>query len=141
MVTVLVEVEAVLNSRPIAPLSPDPNDGEALTPGHLLIGAGLRSLPPESVGEDSDNKERYCKRWQMLSALKQRFWRAWSRDYVLGLQDKAKWHNPQPNIEVGQLVLVHEDNLPPQEWVTGRILNVTEGQDGKVRVAEIKTKT
>ncbi|XP_073841866.1 uncharacterized protein [Musca autumnalis] len=67
MVTMLAEVEAVLNSRPIAPLSPDPNDVEALTPGHLLVGAGLRSLPPEYDVEDSDSK-----RWQMLSGLKQR---------------------------------------------------------------------
>ncbi|XP_073821413.1 uncharacterized protein [Musca autumnalis] len=57
MVTMLAEVEAVLNSRPIAPLSPDPNDVEALTPGHLLVGAGLRSLPPEYDVEDSDSKQ------------------------------------------------------------------------------------
>ncbi|XP_033251708.1 uncharacterized protein LOC117190755 [Drosophila miranda] len=37
----LLEVEALLNSRPIASPGNDPSDVEALTPGHLLIGHPL----------------------------------------------------------------------------------------------------
>lgn len=136
--TVLVEIEAVLNSRPIAPLSSDPNDGEALTPAHLLIGEGLRALPQESRPED-EHKLTFSKRWQLLCALKQRFWRSWAKDYVPSLQIRTKWFKEEPDLAVGQLVVVQEENLPPLQWMTGRVLAVAPGNDQKVRVAEIKT--
>ncbi|XP_055837896.1 uncharacterized protein LOC129906249 [Episyrphus balteatus] len=90
LLTVVIEVEAILNSRPIAPLSADPNDGEALTPAHLLIGSSLRSLPPEPVPEWQTG---CLKRWQLLCWLKQQFWQKWSREYLLGLQARSKWAN------------------------------------------------
>lgn len=67
MATMMAEVGAVFNSRPIAPLSPDPNVGDALTPEHQLSGEGLRSLPPESVRA---NVAKLWKRWRQLCAPK-----------------------------------------------------------------------
>ncbi|KAH8373598.1 hypothetical protein KR200_008262, partial [Drosophila serrata] len=52
----------------------------------------------------------------------QMFWRRWSREYVLGLQIRGKWHHDQENIKEGQLVIVTKDNLPPQQWLLGRIV-------------------
>ncbi|XP_034098027.1 uncharacterized protein LOC127566279 [Drosophila albomicans] len=137
----LADVEAILNSRPLTPLSSDPNDGEALTPGHLLIGQAIRSLPQGSVPDRPNKELTYLRRWQMLSTLRQRFWLAWSKDYIHNLQIRTKWKSPQPGLEVGCLVLVHEDNTPPQRWITGRVAGVTRGTDGQIRVAEIRTGT
>ena len=136
--TLLAEVEAILNSRPIAPLSSDPSDGEALTPGHFLIGAPILSLPPEPV---PDSQLRCLSRWQTVCWLRHRFWQMWSKIYVTGLQQRNKWCTEEPNIERGILVIVKEDNMPPQKWITGRVIDVQEGEDGKVRVADIKTPT
>ncbi|XP_070144860.1 uncharacterized protein [Drosophila kikkawai] len=117
--THLVEVEALLNSRPIASPGNDPNDGEALTPGHLLIGQALLSLPQESDTGVTSSKG-VC-------------------EYLRRLQQRNRWSTGCSDLEVGRLVLVHEDNSPPQRWLTGRVVATTVGADGKVRVAHIQT--
>ncbi|KAH8293048.1 hypothetical protein KR054_011762, partial [Drosophila jambulina] len=58
----------------------------------------------------------------LWEAVRQMFWRRWSREYVLGLQIRGKWHLQEENVEEGQLVVVAEDNLPPQQWLLGRIV-------------------
>ncbi|XP_065355117.1 uncharacterized protein LOC135949468 [Calliphora vicina] len=135
--TILIEVEAILNSRPLTPRSDDPNDGEALTPAHMIIGSSLLSLPDENL-IDCKNLN-YLKRWQLVTYLKQQFWMQWLRDYVLNLQQKSKWFKPCANIEEGRLVIVHEDNLPPQHWVLARVVKAIPGRDGKIRVVDVKT--
>ncbi|XP_036347073.1 uncharacterized protein LOC118756414 [Rhagoletis pomonella] len=134
--TVVIEVEAILNSRPLTPLSSDPNDGEALTPAHLLIGTSLLSMPDKYIDV---NTASTLTQWQRVTHLKQRFWELWARDYILSLQQRSKWLKPEANIEIGQMVIIHEANLPPQHWSLGRIIDITPGSDGKVRVVDIKT--
>ncbi|KAH8274377.1 hypothetical protein KR018_009596, partial [Drosophila ironensis] len=60
------------------------------------------------------------------------FWHSWSRDYLHSLQE-------DDNLAEGTLVLIHEDNAPPQKWVTGRVVRTIVGDDGKVRVVDIRT--
>ncbi|XP_055855990.1 uncharacterized protein LOC129919164 [Episyrphus balteatus] len=136
LTTALVEIEAIMNSRPITPMSPDPNDLEALTPAHFLIGSSLRAIPEIGL-EVSDIS--YLERWRRINAVKTHFWKRWSSEYVLELQNRAKWTTSRPNIEVGSLVIIHEDNLPPQKWLLGKVVNIIEGPDGRIRVADIKT--
>ncbi|KAL7723441.1 hypothetical protein ACLKA6_017645 [Drosophila palustris] len=139
--TVGVEVEAVLNSRPIEADSTNPNDVEAITPAHLLVGRTLATLPPASVHLEDDSKLCYLRRWRLVSAVKERFWASWSRDYLLGLQQKHRWTREEQNLEEDAVVLIHEDNVPSQNWLLGVVTDVVKGADGKVRVAVVRTKS
>ncbi|XP_073827227.1 uncharacterized protein [Musca autumnalis] len=83
LVTALVEIEAILNSRPISPMSSDPSDLEALTPGHFITGSALRSLPEREVTTTNINNLEH---WAQITAIKQRFWKKWHHEYINELQ-------------------------------------------------------
>lgn len=137
LTTLLAQIEAVLNSRPLCPLSPDPNDPQYLTPAHFLTGESLVELAdPKLV----DLKINSLSRWQHVQLLKQHFWRRWSTEYIRGLQPRTKWQrNDQPRPKVGQLALIRDDNLPTSKWSTGRISQLHTGPDGIVRVVSLQT--
>ncbi|XP_075167651.1 uncharacterized protein LOC142239762 [Haematobia irritans] len=136
--TVIVEVEAILNSRPLTPMSSDPSDLTALTPGHFLIGEPL-TTPIDS--EADSRKISLLSRWELVSRLKFEFWKQWSKEYLQELQLRHKWKKSSPNLKPGNMVIIQEDNTPPLKWPLGRITNVFPGNDGIVRVAEVKTAT
>ncbi|XP_036346348.1 uncharacterized protein LOC118755629 isoform X1 [Rhagoletis pomonella] len=134
--TLLARIESCLNSRPISPISEDAESMEPLTPGHFLIGTPLLALAEPEINE---NPMSIVNRWQKIKAIHQTFCRRWKAEYLKELQKRVKWHSPQRNLEVDDLVVVKEDNLPPNEWRLGRVIRVFSGQDSRVRVVEIRT--
>lgn len=87
LATFLAEVEACLNSRPLQAMSDDPEDLEALTLGHFLIGAPLVSVPEPSLAEVSINR---LTRWSMLQQMRDHLWHRWSQEYVTSLLPRSK---------------------------------------------------
>lgn len=137
MSTLLTQIEATLNSRPLCPMSNDPEDVSPLTPSHFLLG-GLPGHPPEdSLLTVSDNR---LDRWQRIQKLNQDFWQRWKKDYLNRLQTRPKWLQEKPNIEKDLLVLIKDDNLPPTKWMLARVLDTHKGQDGLTRVVTVRTK-
>lgn len=133
--TVLAQVEAVLNSRPITAASRDPSDMEVLTPGHFIIGKPLTAFPEQNFSEVKSPRLR----WHMVQQLVHGFWHRWRTEYLHSLQVRHKWSQTELNLNTGDLVLIREDHAPPLTWRRGRILILHEGTDGLVRVATIKT--
>ncbi|CAI6346834.1 unnamed protein product [Macrosiphum euphorbiae] len=133
--TILIKIEAVLNSRPLTPLSSDPMDATPLTPAHFLIGEPTCSVPEPDLSSVPDNR---LKRWQRVTRLTQCLWKRWNDEYLSQLQTRKKWlSNKGPNLSVGTLVLIKEDNITPLSWSLGRVVRVQAGADGVVRVATV----
>ncbi len=136
LTTLLSQVEACLNSRPLAPL-PDSDDGfEALTPGHFIIGRPLEAIPDPS---SSYQTVSLLRSWRLCQSLARQVWQLWSTEYIRHLMKFKKWQFPQRNFEVGDLVCLHEDNLSPNKWPLARVVSVHPGTDGLVRVVTVKT--
>ncbi|XP_025407359.1 uncharacterized protein LOC112681309 [Sipha flava] len=135
--TVLVRVEAILNSRPITPMSSDPTDLSVLTPGHFLIGNIPAALPELDVSTKPPNR---LTRWRRVTQLAQQFWRRWSREYLSTLQAKEKWCvSKGPDLAIGTIVLIREDNLPPLRWKIDRVIETHPDANGVARVAVVRT--
>lgn len=137
MATCLIQVEAILNSRPLTPLSNDPSDLTPLTPAHFLIGRSLVMLPhPQIESTNITNLQRF----RRVEYLKQHFWHRFSQEYILWLQERTKWHRSSGELKEGTLVVIKDKSLPPLLWLLGRITRVLPGRDGVARVADIHTR-
>ncbi|XP_053686784.1 uncharacterized protein LOC128736332 [Sabethes cyaneus] len=87
--TVLAQVSACMNSRPISPLSSDPSDPQPLTTAHFLIGRPLRAVPEINQLERNIGS---LTRWEHVQRIVQQFRVRWQNEYVLSLQRMAKWN-------------------------------------------------
>lgn len=134
--TLLTRTEAIVNSRPLTAISSDPNDLEALTPGHFLTLESLNAPPEPDITLVPSNR---LSRWQLLTQMQQHLWSRWSREYLHTLHQRTKWHSTSRALEPGNLVVIKQDNVPPLEWPLARIIHVHPGKDGVVRVVTLRT--
>lgn len=135
--TILTRVEACLNSRPLTAMSSDPSNLTFLTPGHFLIGDSLMAIPERDETNIPLNR---LDRWRCVKQYSQVLWKRWSCEYLHQLQERVKWTGERgPKVDVGTVVLIQEDNLPPLKWKIGRVKEVNYGDDGVIRAAVVKT--
>ena len=145
LVTVLAEVEAVVNSRPIAYVSTADLD-EALTPSHLLIGRRVLDLPDHLYPEPEDfelKPDILSRRNRYLNRLLSRFWEKWMKEYLLELRNAHRYHkgtSQENQVSVGDIVVVHDD-LPRGFWKLGCVEKLLSGRDGTVRGATVRVTT
>lgn len=85
LATVLTQVEACLNSRPVSLLSDNPNDPLPLTPGHFLVGEPIINIADDDytkynvVGLDT---------WRLTQKIVNDFWNRWHKEYLVTLNQK-----------------------------------------------------
>ena len=105
--TLLAQIEACLNSRPICALTTDINDLEPLTPGHLLISAPLNLIPEPSL---IDLKDNTLDRFQSIQKGLRIIWKRFHSEYLHAQHPRKKWYKPQENIAIGDLVVIIDEN-------------------------------
>lgn len=135
MSTLLAQIEACLNSRPLTPLSTDPQDLSALTPGHFLVGEPLTAIPEPPVPENFPPVKRYL----LVTKMRNDFWVRWRAEYLHQLQVLTKWDREKEPLQVGQIVLIKDELLPATKWAMARVTKTFPDEEGAVRTVELRT--
>ena len=136
--TLMCEVEAILNDRPLTKSSDDPMDLEALTPNHLLLLKTQPILPPGLFAKD----DLYIKRrWKQAQYMADLFWKRWIKEYLPLIQERQRWSAKKRSFAPGDIVVVVDPTAPRGSWLMGRILDIMPDARGLVRSVRLKTKS
>lgn len=135
--SVLCQIEAILNSRPLLPLTDDPNDLNILTPGHFLVQTSLLDIPEKNYADTPNNRLQF---WQQCCKIQQSFWKRWHVEYLHNLQSRTKWCSTRNDIKLNTMVLLIENNIPPMQWLVGRVIELIRSpSDNHIRTVVVKT--
>lgn len=131
--TLLCKIEALLNSRPLCTNPVEPSDSLSLTPFHFITNRRFEISPIDAL----EKKVPLTKKWLTIIQLQRDFWKKFNTEYLYSLQKKQKWINRNPNLKVGDVVLIKEPSITPGEWKMGRISKLYTDPQGVVRKADV----
>ncbi|XP_016519033.1 uncharacterized protein LOC107833689 [Poecilia formosa] len=135
--TVLVEVEGILNSKPLGYVSSSVADPDPVTPNHLLMGRPDGSLPQVAYPATELPSKR---RWRHSQALADHFWSRFIREYLPNLQVRQKWQTSQADLVQDTVVMLMDPQLPRALWPVGRVTKLHPSADGRIRSADVRVK-
>lgn len=143
--TIVVQLEAKMNDRPLTYISSDSEDLQPLTPSMLLLGFRLTDFPatldPQEIVDPTYlSNDRLCKRKKYVELLVMKFHKRWQMEYLTSLRENYNFVSDPPTKfpELGDIVLVHAD-MHRVNWKMGLVVGLLRGPDGFVRTVTIKT--
>ncbi|KAI5727986.1 hypothetical protein M8J77_009660 [Diaphorina citri] len=134
LLTMLSDCEAVMNSRPLSYMSEDKSETSFLTPAMFLQDIIENGVPEYDLIQDTDLGKRFKYRQELVQELRKKF-----RDEYLGQLQPLSVKRVDKPLQVGEIVLIGDDNIKRVNWPTGIITEIVEGKDGHARVVKLRT--
>ncbi|XP_057377950.1 uncharacterized protein LOC130699912 [Daphnia carinata] len=149
MQTVIAQIEAILNDRPLMRVLTDIISFEPLTPAHLLYGRRMMTLPSHYAADEELEDPIYGRATEPLILSKaylrtrnvlSAFWRRWSTFYLPSLREhqQATKGTLKEVIKIGDVVQIHQEG-ERSEWKLAVVERLNRGADGMARSVEIRT--
>ena len=147
IVTILSEIEAGLNDRPLTYVADDV-EMLPLTPSHFMYGHAITTLPHDvdveelhdpTFGQHEDLRHRYNR----IGLILNDYWKRWSTEYLAALHEQDRISGKgltQNNVKTGDVVLIEDKSVPRIKWHLGVVQHVYPGRDGLIRSVDLKTK-
>lgn len=135
LTTFLAEVSAIVNNRPLVPMSTDPRDPFILTSASLLTQKVGPCPPP--LGQFGQ-KDLFKQQWRWVQSLSNTFCETWHKQYLVTLQPRRKWSSDQPNLKEGSVVLLKDTQWKRNDWSLGIITKVYPSKHGCVRKVQLR---
>ncbi|XP_055527219.1 uncharacterized protein LOC129719835 [Wyeomyia smithii] len=134
--TVIIEAEAMINTRPLTYIPLQSADQEALTPNHFLLGSsdGVK----QHTVMPTNYRTTLNSGWKLAQHLSDGIWKRWIKEYLPIISRRSKWFEDVKEIEVGDLVLI-VDSTVRNQWIRGKVIKVVKGKDGRIRQALVLT--
>lgn len=147
--TIVKEIEAVVNNRPLTYSSSDLDELSVLTPNKLVYGYQIDLLPTHDIDEINFDKtygekeilEKIAfRRAQLITNFQTRF----HNEYLASLRERhcrglKKQVANSDSIKVGDVVIVYDKDKPRRNWRLGHVMELLTGPDGFTRAARVKT--
>ncbi|XP_075158172.1 uncharacterized protein LOC142231449 [Haematobia irritans] len=131
-----LECERVINSRPLTYVDLEQSSDEALTPNHFLLGSSDGCKP---LGKFSHDDSLLRKNWRKMQYFADMFWKKWVNEYLPTITRRTKWFEKCKPLEINDVVIVVDANLPRNSWPKGIVQTVYKSKDGNIRSAEVVT--
>lgn len=131
----VIEVEGVLNARPLTDIPVDDESAPALTPNHFLLGSSDGSKPLTLCSNSAEVRRHGHELSQVMA---NRFWQRWLQEYLPEITRRTKWYQKVKAIEVGDIVVITDPEHPRNCWPKGRVIG-TVNRNGQVRRATVQT--
>lgn len=137
----LLEVEALLNARPLTYVHEDEEGvNYTLSPSHLIYGQRMTSMPNDSYFDVLSTYQGLTRRRNHVRRL-EHFTHQWCQDYLTNLREahSLKSKGKRKSImSVGDVVILKEDTSKRMYWKLALVEDLVEGRDGKIRAALVK---
>ena len=139
--TVLVEIEAVIDARPLTYVCDDQEGvSKALSPSHLIYGRKISAVPNNEIFEIVSTHQSLTRRDKHQKYVLTQFTNQWRRDYLLNLRENhmCRVKGRGAAIKVGDVVILKDDSTKRLFWKLAVMHELLPGRDWQVRAAVIK---